>query len=53
LLALALAARLGAPAWSLWFAAPVGLVFAMPNPNRTSLVEGCAGEAGYDELEDE
>jgi hypothetical protein len=53
LVVLALAAFVDGPPWSLWLAVPIGLAFMMPDPNRFSLVEGCAGEAGYDELDDD
>ncbi len=41
---------LDAPLGVLWVALPV-VVFGMAlNPRRFSLVEGCAGDLGYDEL---
>jgi hypothetical protein len=45
------AARLTeAPFWLLWLAVPIGLLCMVPSPKRFTLVEGCAGEMGHDEL---
>ncbi len=44
---------LGAPPWALRLVLPVALVCAALDPRRFSLVEGCAGDLGYDELPDD
>jgi len=41
---------LALPLWLLWLSLPLAIVFAMVSPVRCSLVEGCAGDLGYDEL---
>jgi hypothetical protein len=38
--------------WLLWLSPVAGVLLAALNPRRISLVEGLAGDAGYDELED-
>jgi len=54
LLALVVAVRaLGAPLGVLWVTLPVVACCAAFNPRRFSLVEGCAGDLGYDELLDD
>lgn len=40
------------PIWILWIGAIAAVVGIIVNPSRTSFVEGCAGEVGYDELLD-
>ncbi len=44
---------LGAPLGVLWVAIPVVVCGAAISPRRFSLVEGCAGDLGYDELLDD
>ena len=39
-----------APLGAFWIAVPALLCCAAPDPRRFSLVEGCAGALGYDEL---
>src|SRR5262249_18715298 len=41
---------LGTPLRTLWFALPVAVVCMALDPSRYSLVEGCAGDLGYDAL---
>jgi hypothetical protein len=46
----------GSPLWKaaillLWLSAPVGLLVSLLDPRKFSLVEGVAGDVGYDELE--
>jgi hypothetical protein len=43
----------GFPLWLLWLSVPVGLVCTVLPPSRFTLVEGCAGGEGYDELDEE
>jgi hypothetical protein len=38
--------------WLLLLSPAVGVLFALLDPKRVSLVEGLAGEAGYDELDE-
>lgn len=45
--------RLEPPFWTLWIAGGVAIVCMLQDPSRFSLVEGCAGRDGYDELIDE
>ncbi|MDR3637827.1 MAG: hypothetical protein P4L84_28735 [Isosphaeraceae bacterium] len=54
LLAASAAVRvLGAPLGSFWGALLVAFLCAALDPMQFSLVEGCAGEDGYDELTDD
>ncbi len=41
---------LGALLWAFWLSLPVAIACWARDPRRFSLVEGCAGEVGYDEL---
>lgn len=50
LVAIAAMRILGAPLWILWLVLPVALLCTVLDPRRFSLVEGCAGDIGYDEL---
>jgi hypothetical protein len=50
LVALALAALVDGPPWTIWLAVPVGVGFML---SPFLLVEGCAGGEGYDELDGE
>jgi len=43
----------GVPLWALWFVLPAVFVCAALDPRRFSLVEGCAGDLGYDGLLDD
>ena len=36
----------------LFHAAPIGLLASLLSPDKSTLVEGIAGEDGYDELQD-
>jgi len=51
--ALAIVRVLSAPLWELWFVLPVALICTALDPRRFSLVDGCAGDLGYDELLDD
>jgi len=53
LAALAIVRFLGAPLCALWFVPPVVLICTALDPRRFSLVEGCAGDLGYDGLLDD
>ncbi len=53
LAALAAVEALGVPLSALWFVLPAALVCTALDPRRFSLVEGCAGDLGYDELLDD
>ncbi len=44
---------LAMPLGTLWFVLPAALVCTALDPRRFSLVEGCAGDLGYDELLDD
>jgi hypothetical protein len=50
LTAMALVRFLSAPLWALWLMLPVVLICTALDPRRISLVEGCAGDIGYDGL---
>ena len=41
----------GAPLWVLWFGAVTAAAGVVVSPRRFTLVEGCAGDMGYDEIE--
>jgi hypothetical protein len=43
----------GAPLGVLWLALPMAVCCMALDPGRFSLVEGCAGDLGYDELLDD
>jgi hypothetical protein len=51
LLALAALHFFGFPFWLLWIAISVAVGCMVPSPSRFTLVEGCAGDVGYDELD--
>jgi hypothetical protein len=38
------------PLWLLWLSLPCGIGCMLLNPRKFTLVEGCAGDDGYDEL---
>ena len=50
LAATAIVRVLGMPLRILWGALPVAIACIALDPSRYSLVEGCAGDVGYDEL---
>ncbi len=52
LAALAAVEVLGMPLWALWFVLPVAFACTALDPDRFSLVEGCAGDLGDDELQE-
>jgi hypothetical protein len=43
----------GCPLWLLWLSVPAGLLCTVLPPSRFTLVEGCAGEVGYEDLDQE
>jgi hypothetical protein len=53
LAAVAIVRLLNVPLWALWFVLPAAIICMAIDPHRFSLVEGCAGDLGYDELRDE